>query len=304
MSHRDVIYYSEFAPTPGTDYIRPLWYVIPGTGTIGNDLWIWNNTAGRYTLFIPDVTVPPVAGATEAAAGIIALATAAAVLAGTDAVSAVTPATLAAALNALKGNAPSGLNTLAALAAAVGNAPTFSQDMSDALGTKANANGSNVSTPALSAVNKLLVNTEALKAVLLDVLATPSDLANARSSVDAAGATSAAGVQRVVSLPALDTYTKLKERTIVGAPAGTNSPVTSDDDVILLDGAAGVATAQLGNPSLYKAKRYHFVCVNFTHVPRIAASTGFIDGPLTFVFTGVGQSLTVIPTGLGKWAKV
>lgn len=75
--------------------------------------------------------------ATEAAAGLIELATAAETVSGTDALRAVTPAGLQAKIDALIQAAPGALDTLNELAAALGNDPNFAATMSAALAGKA-----------------------------------------------------------------------------------------------------------------------------------------------------------------------
>lgn len=291
----NLIYYSTVAPSPSSTFVRPLWYV-----TTGNDLWIWSPDVSQYVLYIPDVTAASPPSATTVVSGIVLLATTLEAAAGVNTTKAVTPAGLASALATVIGSPlpPTALSTISQIATALGSDPAFATTVTAALATKANASGSNVSTPALDATTTALMNAVGLQAVLADTGTTTGNATTARSQTTVTGATNAAGTQRMVTLPALSEYVDLKERTVTGA-----STLTSADDVVLLDGASSTPILTLGNPALLKRKPYRLVCVNFTNPPQLSAvGFPFLSGATSFVYTSLGQSLTVVPTSLGKWA--
>lgn len=90
--------------------------------------FIWRDNA---------VDVNSVPDATATQKGVVELATSAEVLTGTDTVRAVTPAGIASRIGALVGSAPAGLDTLAEIAAAIGNDPLYSATVTNALNLKA-----------------------------------------------------------------------------------------------------------------------------------------------------------------------
>ncbi len=87
--------------------------------------------AGAYLTSLPD--------ATASAKGVVELATTAEAVAGSDAVRAVTPAGLKAAVDALVSGAPGALDTLSELAAALGNDPSFATTVTNALASRVRA---------------------------------------------------------------------------------------------------------------------------------------------------------------------
>lgn len=300
MSHRDAVHYSAVAPNPSTEFVRQIWFVEGA-----NDVYLWSPAVDQYVLYTPDVVVPPQPAATLTAAGIVELATDAEVAAGTDTDRAVTPSGLQSKVNALIDAAPTNLNTLGKLADALGDDATFSATVAAALATKANADGTNVSTPALSDADNSLVNTGHLQAVVEDTAVSNTNVDDARSQLTVLGATNSAAKQRFVTLPALDRFVSLVERLFAGAPGGSSSSLAAEDDVVLLDGTAGVPTLNVGNPALFKKKAYRVISVSSANTPVVELNGLYpaVNGTTTFNLA-LGQTLTLIPTSLGKWVAI
>lgn len=301
MSFRDSIYYADAAPTLGQTLIRPFWFV-----EADNELWIWNVVAAAYAQYVPEVPPTVVPDATDLVPGIIALATQLEVTAGVVNNKAVTPETLFASFTALVGGAPTNLSTLDALAAAINDDPLFFQTVASSISGKANVSGANVSTPGVGSMSTALANTQYVQDVVEDTAVTPANVTDARSSVIVAGATNVAGKQRFVTLPAHDALTALVERVCTGLGGGSGFTMGVNDDVLLLDGAVGAPTLNIGNPALFKKKRYHIVCVNNANPPVLAFSPSFplVNGDTSKILTAVGDTLTLVPTSLGRWAAV
>lgn len=297
MSHKDAIHYSDVAPVPATSFIRSFWYVHDT-----NDLWIWNPFTDQYVEYVPDVVVPPPPAATETSAGIVELATNAEALAGTATDRAVTPANLQAKVDALVEGAPVNLNTLNALAAAIADDAGFATTVANALSTKANADGTNVNTPSLSDADTSLSNSLHVQQVVEDSAATNTNVDDARSQLVVAGATNAAGNQRFVTLPGLDRYTALAERIVAGGAGGSSDSLQLTDDVVLVDGTAGILTFNIGNPASFKRKAYTICCVNADNTPVVTFNGLYpaVDGATSIPMT-VGMVLTLIPTSLSSW---
>src|SRR5690606_15724028 len=91
---------------------------------------------GFLSLAAQDNLMALLSGATEAAKGVVELATTAEATTGTDTSRAVTPAGVKAALNALVAGAPGALDTLNELAAAIGDDADFAGSVTSALSGK------------------------------------------------------------------------------------------------------------------------------------------------------------------------
>lgn len=300
MAFRDELYYGAAAPAPTDEFIRTFWFV-----EADNDLYIWNETAGQYVLFLPDVTAPLPPDASETVKGILETATTSEVSAGTDDQRAVTPLKLAQRIVTLIDGAPTALDTLGKLSAALADDPDFALTIASALALKANASGSNVAQPTVSDADLSLANTLHVQNVIGDSAASNTDVDTARVSPTVTGATNSGGVnQKFTTLPALERYIGLSERTCTALAGGQSFTLQPENDIILLDGVNGSPTLLVGNPALFKRKVYRVICLNNVFPSFISFNPSWptVDGPLTISLSLLGSVVTLVPLQNGTWA--
>ena len=296
--YRDLIHTSAVAPNLATDYIRPLWFV-----EIAEDLYLWNAAAGHYSLYVPDVNVPPLVQATDTVLGSVLLANENDALLATSSTLAVTPLALKARTDSILAGVPANLNTLKKLALALGNDPAFTTTINTALSQKALLDGSNVATPSTFDNSSKLANTRYTQRALANITVSDSQVLDARDQLTVIGATNPVGHQRFVTLPGLDSYVSLKERVVLSVPLGIAVTMQVADDVILLDGALGPIIFTVLRPSNYKNKPYRIVVINAVVPPVIRFEVGYpmIDLGVELRPT-VAKMYTLIPTSIGRWA--
>jgi hypothetical protein len=297
---RDTIFYAQVDPTNTTPFNRSLWF-----NELTDNMWLWSNAAGKYVA--PNVTteVPDLSQATFTTLGGVKLAQQTDIDTGTDATKAVTSNLIAALKLAILGDdVPSNLNTLLALAGAVNNDPHFYNTIAQALEATALIDGSNVAEAALGASGPSIITAAALVAMLRDQAVTAQNVNDALSSGTVNGATGASGVQRFVTLPMLAAYVEAAPRTFVATALAPSTQLLVSDEVLFLDPTSNPLTLNIGNPSLFKPRRYTITCVAFNSAPVINFASQYpsISGMTTFTFSSIGQVVTLVPAPNGKWA--
>jgi hypothetical protein len=122
--------------TPGVDHFQPL------DSDLTSIAALTTTSYGRTFLTLANqaALMALIASASESASGVVELATSAETLTGTDTGRAVTPAGLQAKLDALLDGAPTALDTLNELAAAIGDDANFASTVTTALAGKQDLN--------------------------------------------------------------------------------------------------------------------------------------------------------------------
>tara|TARA_R110000824_G_scaffold89466_2_gene219362 strand:+ start:412 stop:1956 length:1545 start_codon:yes stop_codon:yes gene_type:complete len=265
---------------------------IATVGTIGTGTWQGSVIAEAYLQNQSGTNTGDEAAASLTAAGIVELATTGETTTGTDALRAVTPAGVQAAIDALVGGAPGALNTLNELAAAIGDDASYASGITTALALK-----STIASPTFTGT-VAIPNVANLETA---VVANTAKETNVATNLSISGSTAA---RTIASSDGTDAVIPVATTSVSGVMNPTmfdkldaiEASATADQskaDINALDiTEVGTISSGVWSGTAFVAGK----------VPAITSLTGYAAGTYANASSTGGSSIVTVGTiGTGTW---